>query len=73
MQNLSQTFPKTKAHASERGNQENICKQPDMAKTSLRHFALAGIVGEWCEICSVREQFLLFVCKRLTKTTVSLK
>ena len=35
--------------------------------------SLAGIVGEWREICSVREQFLLFVCKRLTKTTVSLK
>ena len=35
--------------------------------------SLAGIVGEWREICSVCEQFLLFVCKRLTKTTVSLK
>ena len=35
--------------------------------------SLAGIVGEWREICSVREQFLLFVCKRLTKTTLSLK
>ena len=35
--------------------------------------SLAGIVGEWRDICSVREQFLLFVCKRLTKTTVSLK
>ena len=35
--------------------------------------SLAGIVGEWCKICSVHEQFLLFVCKRLTKTTVSLK
>ena len=35
--------------------------------------SLAGTVGEWREICSVREQFLLFVCKRLTKTTVSLK
>ena len=35
--------------------------------------SLAGIVGEWRYICSVCEQFLLFVCKRLTKTTVSLK
>ena len=35
--------------------------------------SLAGIVGEWREICSVREKFLLFVCKRLTKTTVRLK
>ena len=35
--------------------------------------SLAGIVDEWRKICSVREQFLLFVCKRLTKTTVSLK
>ena len=35
--------------------------------------SLAGIIGEWREICSVREQFLLFVCKRLTKTTVSLR
>ena len=35
--------------------------------------SLAGIVGEWHEICSVREQFLLFVCKRLTETIVSLK
>ena len=35
--------------------------------------SLAVIAGEWCEICSVREQFLLLVCKRLTKTTVSLK
>ena len=35
--------------------------------------SLAGIVGEWRKICSVHEQFLLFVCKRLTKTTVSLK
>ena len=35
--------------------------------------SLVGIVGEWREICSVHEQFLLFVCKRLTKTTVSLK
>ena len=35
--------------------------------------SLAGIIGQWREICSVREQFLLFVCKRLTKTTVSLK
>ena len=33
--------------------------------------SLAVIVGGWREICSVREQFLLFVCKRLTKTTVS--
>ena len=35
--------------------------------------SLAVIVGEWHEICSVREQFFLFVCKRLTKTTVSFK
>ena len=35
--------------------------------------SLTGTVGKWREICSVREQFLLFVCKRLTKTTVSLK
>ena len=35
--------------------------------------SLADVVGEWLEICSVREQFLLFVWKRLTKTTVSLK
>ena len=39
----------------------------------MKSTSLAGIVGEWREICSVREQFLLFVCKRLTKTTVSLK
>ena len=34
--------------------------------------SLAGVVGEWREICSVHEQFPLFVYKRLTKTTVSL-
>ena len=39
----------------------------------MKSASLAGIVGEWRKICSVREQFLLFVCKRLTKTTVSLK
>ena len=35
--------------------------------------SLADVVGEWREFCSVREQFPLFVYKRLTKTTVSLK
>ena len=35
--------------------------------------SLMDVVGEWCEICSVREQFLLFVYKRLTKTTVEFK
>ena len=39
----------------------------------MKSASLADVVGEWREICSVREQFLLFVCKRLTKTTVSLK
>ena len=32
--------------------------------------SLTDVVGEWHEICSVRKQFLLFVYKRLTKTTV---
>ena len=41
----------------------------DCTKSAL----LADVVGEWREICSVREQFPLFVYKRLTKTTVSLK
>ena len=35
--------------------------------------SLADVVGEWCEICSVREQFPLFAYKRLTKTTVEFK
>ena len=35
--------------------------------------SLMDVVGEWREICSVHEQFPLFVYKRLTKTTVSLK
>ena len=39
----------------------------------MKSASLAVIVGEWREICSVRKQFLLFVCKRLTKTTVSFK
>ena len=39
----------------------------------MKSASLAGIIGKWHEICSVREQFLLFVCKRLTETIVSLK
>ena len=39
----------------------------------MKSASLADVVGEWREICSVREQFPLFVYKRLTKTTVSLK
>ena len=48
-------------------------KTPLPVRIAQKSVSLAGIVGEWREICSVREQFLLFVCKRLTKTTVSLK
>ena len=33
----------------------------------------ADVVSEWHEICSVCEQFPLFVYKRLTKTTVEFK
>ena len=39
----------------------------------MKSASLADVVGEWRKICSVREQFPLFVYKRLTKTTVSLK
>ena len=35
--------------------------------------SLVDVVGKWHEICSVREQFLLFVYKRLTKTAVEFK
>ena len=35
--------------------------------------SLVDVVSEWCKICSVHEQFLLFVYKRLTKTTVEFK
>ena len=41
----------------------------DCTKSAL----LADVVGEWREICSAHEQYPLFVYKRLTKTTVSLK
>ena len=43
--NLSQIFPKTKAHTSERENQEIVCKTrklvkgPDTAKTGKKLFA----------------------------------
>ena len=39
----------------------------------MKSASLADVVGEWCEICSVREQFPLFVYKRLTKTIVEFK
>ena len=35
--------------------------------------SLTDVVSEWCEICSVRKQFPLFVYKRLTKTIVEFK
>ena len=46
-------------------------KTPLPVRICTKSASLAVIVGEWREICSVREQFFLFVCKRLTKTTVS--
>ena len=39
----------------------------------MKSASLADVVGEWHKICSVREQFPLFVYKRLTKTTVEFK
>ena len=36
----------------------------------MKSASLTDVVGEWREICSVCEQFPLFVYKRLTKTTV---
>ena len=39
----------------------------------MKSASLVDVVGEWHEICSVHEQFSLFVYKRLTKTTVSLQ
>ena len=50
-------------------SREDSSSRADCTKSA----SLAVIVGKWREICSVREQFLLFVCKRLTKTTVSFK
>ena len=39
----------------------------------MKSASLVDVVGEWREICSVCKQYPLFVYKRLTKTTVSLK
>ena len=47
-------------------------KVPLFGADCTKFASLMGVVGEWHEICSVREQFPLFVYKRLTKTTVSL-
>ena len=47
-------------------------KVPLFGVDCMKFALLAGVVGEWCEICSVHEQFPLFVYKRLTKPTVSL-
>ena len=48
-------------------------KVPLFGVDCMKSALLMDVVGEWHEICSVREQFPLFVYKRLTKTTVSLK
>ena len=48
-------------------------KVPLFGADCTKSASLADVVGEWREICSVRKQFPLFVYKRLTKTTVSLK
>ena len=48
-------------------------KVPLFGVDCTKSASLADVVSEWHEICSVREQFPLFVYKRLTKTTVSLK
>ena len=47
-------------------------KVPLFGVDCMKFVSLTGVVGEWCEICSVHEQFPSFVYKRLTKTTVSL-
>ena len=39
----------------------------------MKSASLVDVVGEWRKICSVHEQFPLFVYKRLTKTTVGFK
>ena len=48
-------------------------KVPLFGADCTKSASLANVVGEWREICSVRKQFPLFVYKRLTNTTVSLK
>ena len=48
-------------------------KVPLFGVDCMKSASLVDVVGEWHDICSVREQFPLFVYKRLTKTTVSLK
>ena len=47
-------------------------KVPLCGADCTKFASLADVVGKWREICSVREQFPLFVYKRLDKTTVSL-
>ena len=55
-------IPQTKAHTSERENQEIVCKTrklvkgPDTARTSKKLFA-AGVVGELREIWLIRSNF----------------
>ena len=55
------------------GSQPGPEKVPLFGVDCTKSASLTDVVGEWHEICSVREQFPLFVCKRLAKTTVSLK
>ena len=48
-------------------------KVPLFGADCTESVSLADVVGEWREICSVYEQFLVFVYKRLNKTTVEFK
>ena len=48
-------------------------KVPLFGADCMKSASLADVIGEWCEICSVHEQFPLFVYKRLTKTIVEFK
>ena len=54
------------------GSQPGPEKVPLLVRICTKSASRVDVVGEWHEICSVREQFPLFVYKRLTKTTVSL-
>ena len=48
-------------------------KVPLFGVDCTKSASLTDVVGEWREICSVREQFPLFVYKRLTKNNSEFK
>ena len=41
-------------------------KVPLFGADCMKSASLTDVVGKWCEICSVREQFAPFVCLQKT-------